>query len=569
MNLSTPSLSTLALLSLFPLASAQTRLPFSARVLPGQASARTGILDLEPDPVLLAQLTQLSAVVLTDFALPDGTSVDLALERRAFDPSRVGVQVDGRRADFDPLDLTLWGGSIEDVPGSQVSLSFSSHGSYGWIDDGARHVNLTSFPSPTDGWSRAGMRLYGEEALLAAQTTPGPVCESDSLLSGPAIADYSDPRLVPAPSWAGATLECPMAIETDHQLYQLWGDLQAEQSYVLALLAALSARYEEQIDTVLSFPYVQFYTAPSDPWTTQDTGGGSGDLLNEFRAAWANNIPAGAKLAHFLSGAGLGGGVAWVNTICSGDYGFAVSGNINGGVSFPVNQGSNTWDFFVAAHETGHNFGTLHTHDYCPPLDECSTNCNNQITCTSQGTIMSYCHGCPGGMINITTYFHPTVVGVMRAAAEASCLADLNGTVPVLLFSDDFESGSLASGGWQLSNLPAQVLPEAAKEGALGCRIRNKRWIEKSLDTTGHATITLEVWRRSKNYDLGESLRIRMHDGSSWTTLEEATAVGWGRLQVELPASAGNNQNLRLRFKSSGSQGNERGDIDGVAVYGQ
>ncbi|MFT5150364.1 MAG: hypothetical protein ACI841_000345, partial [Planctomycetota bacterium] len=349
----------------------------------------------------------------------------------------------------------------------------------------------------------------------------------------------------------------------------VWNDLQAEQTYVFALLAAVSDRYLGQINTVLTYPYVQFYTAPSDPWVTQDTGGSSGDLLNEFRAAWANNVPAGANLAHFLSGASLGGGVATVGTICSGQNGFAVSGNINGGVSFPVTQGSGTWDFFVTAHELGHNFGTLHTHNYCPPLDECADNCNNQTNCTTQGTNMSYCHGCPGGMTNITTFFHPTVVGVMRSAAEASCIDVYNPTTPTQLFADDFESGNLTSGGWTLSNFPAQVLTTATKEGSFGCRIRNKRWIEKTLDTTGYSVITVKVWRRTKNYDANEGFRLRVHDGTSWTNIEEADEYGWGQLEVQLPASAGNNPALRVRFKSRGSQGNERGDIDSVVIYGR
>ncbi|MEO0651488.1 MAG: hypothetical protein AAFZ65_12505, partial [Planctomycetota bacterium] len=37
------------------------------------------------------------------------------------------------------------------------------------------------------------------------------------------------------------------------------------------------------------------------------------------------------------------------------------------------------------------------------------------------GTIMSYCHLCPGGMNNMTTFFHPTVIEVMSSRAE-ECL---------------------------------------------------------------------------------------------------------------------------------------------------
>jgi hypothetical protein len=85
----------------------------------------------------------------------------------------------------------------------------------------------------------------------------------------------------------------------------------------------------------------------------------------------------------------------------------------------------------VIAHELGHNFGTPHSHDFCPPLDECAPSgwfgqCQTQQTCTSQGSIMSYCHLCNGGTANVTTYFHPTTVQVMRDRALA-CLPDFTG----------------------------------------------------------------------------------------------------------------------------------------------
>ena len=95
---------------------------------------------------------------------------------------------------------------------------------------------------------------------------------------------------------------------------------------------------------------------------------------------------------------------------------------------FPVQQQPNNWDFMVFAHETGHNFNSPHTHDWCPtPLDECASSnyfgsCQTQQNCTNMGTIMSYCHLCSGGTANITTFFQePDVVGVMTAHAQA-CL---------------------------------------------------------------------------------------------------------------------------------------------------
>ena len=126
-------------------------------------------------------------------------------------------------------------------------------------------------------------------------------------------------------------------------------------------------------------------------------------------------------LAQFLSGANLGCGVAWVDVLCNDTFNFSVCGNINGNTAFPVVQQPDNWDFMVIAHEMVHNFGASHTHSYCPPLDECASNCNGTTQCTNQGTIMSYCHLCPGGTSNITTYFHPAISTIITGEA-AGCL---------------------------------------------------------------------------------------------------------------------------------------------------
>lgn len=557
----------LLLLALAAPVAAQDVLPFPARMESAQPIGE--IFELEQDPELLQALTSLEQVTLLDAPLPVGAAVDLRLERLRFDPRSVGVQVNGSPATYDPGDLTLWKGSVVGMEYSRVFLALSSHGSYGWIHDGLDTTHVSSIAGEGGDWSRAGMRLYSNRALEAVPSeVRGPICLNDELGIGgiPTV----DPHLVDPPvEGAAAPLECKMAIETDYQLWKIWSNLQAEQNYVMALIGAVSDRFEEQLDVVITYPYVQFYNHKGDPWSSQDSGGGAGDLLNEFRSAWAGNIPAGGHLAHFLSGAGLGGGVAWVDTICSDQYGFAVSGNINGGVSFPVTQGSNTWDFFVMSHEAGHNFGSPHTHDYCPPLDECAPNCNGTTQCTTQGTNMSYCHGCSGGMTNITTYFHPTAASLMRGRAEASCLPDWAPGTPVVLFSEDFESGSLAAGGWTTGVQSPQVQDKAARYGTYGVRIRNKRWMEKTLDTTGYQNITIQLWRRTKNYEALEELRIRIHDGAGWTTLERANNPDWGIVTFDLPSSASNNPNLRIRLRSSGSEGRERGDVDDLVVTGE
>jgi len=411
--------STLLLLSAPPLAApTEAEMPFPL-VATGETGP-LGAIELQPRPAEILLLRDHQEIELIGAPLASGL-VDLELRRVSLDLG-ANVYVDGELRDggLDNGDLSVWKGTVVGREGSSALLGFSLHGCYGWIHDGTSRTELLAVAGAGNDWTRATARFVPAEVISAIGPDPGPSCATDTSGVSPIVPSVSAPTI---PSGGRATvLECPIAIETDWQLFQTFGSLAAVQNYTSLLIAAVSDRFLEQVGVILTYPYVAYYTNSNDPWTSQDSGGGCGDVLNEFRNAWAGNIPNDAKLGHFISGAHLGCGVAWVDVICNEDYGFSLSCCINGGVTFPVQQGSNTWDFFVMAHELGHNFGSLHTHDYCPPLDKCSTNCTGTTECTDQGTNLSYCHGCSGGMANITTYFHPTVVGVMRDRAEASCI---------------------------------------------------------------------------------------------------------------------------------------------------
>jgi len=142
---------------------------------------------------------------------------------------------------------------------------------------------------------------------------------------------------------------------------------------------------------------------------------------------------------------------------------------------------------------------------------------------------------------------------------------------PVLttIWSDDFESGGLQNGGWTVKNKRVKVNNKAANSGTWGLRLRKKQWAQIAIDTTGFTGTHLILARRSSNkYDAGESFKVRWTVGSGWNDLIVSSGDGWGQLTVNLPAAADNNPNLKLRFKSYGSQANEWGDVDDLAFMG-
>lgn len=443
------------LLALGASAAAQAQFPFPMQV--DSVEPAEGLVTVRPDYTAMAAILPETSVQLDGIYLPGGRLVDVRLERIDLASRKFGFFVDGvaRHDLLDGLDLSVWKGTVAGEADSEVLLSFSRRGTRGWIRSQGDLVHFMPTTDESGSWENGSTVLVTELELIQRGNALGDYCGFDQA-RGLGLGEFSvnppnnggqqaqDGQQFGGQLGLGACnlREATIAVETDFQLFQVWGDLGAETAYVTTLLAAGSDRYENQIQTVLTFPYVQFYTSSNDPWSAQDSGGSSVDVLFEFQGAWAGNVPQGADLGHFLSGAGLGGGVAWLDVLCNDEFNFGVSGNIDGLVNFPVQQGPTNWDFMVWTHEVGHNFSSPHTHDYCPPIDQCAPsgyfgNCQSSQQCTNQGTIMSYCHLCSGGLSNVTTFFDPTVVAQMQGAA-ANCLplfSGISATPPTLLSS--------------------------------------------------------------------------------------------------------------------------------------
>ncbi|MFT5288176.1 MAG: hypothetical protein ACI8PQ_000438 [Planctomycetota bacterium] len=385
------------------------------------------------DSELASAFVDESSLILDGFVTPDGEVLSLALGKRPLPiASDAQLFIDGvaQPGGFETalVGVSVWSGTVLDTEGSEVFLALSPGGMQGWVRFGEDHDFETLHLLPAqDG---ALVVIAEDSELSALSTTGGPVPCAGSLLP--------ENRIV-APGMSGdpdvsnvgvgvALASARLAIETDFHLYSLFGDAGDLTVYVTQLVAALADGYERDVQSTFEIAYLGVYTTAGDPWSSGDSSGDDTiDLLNEFRAAWnSSGWPATADLAHFISGANLGGGVAYVGVLCNQVFGYGVSANINGSINwgtFDGSPGSFTWDYVVVAHELGHNFGASHTHEYCPPLDECATNCNGVTSCV-RSTIMSYCHTCGSGLSNIELRFHPYNADVIRDEIAGSCLGD-------------------------------------------------------------------------------------------------------------------------------------------------
>ncbi len=174
-------------------------------------------------------------------------------------------------------------------------------------------------------------------------------------------------------------------------------------------------------------------------WTNAEPFKYSADVgLDSYRNYRTSNNWTGS-VAHYVHYNG-GGGMAYVNALCSNYYGYGTNG-IN---SYYSNVPTYSWTVYVLAHELGHNFGSPHTQS-CSwdggPLDNCVSpedgNCSPGPAPTNGGTVMSYCHLTNYG-VNYYEGFGQQPGDLIRYYYNnASCKFDCDGEVPVTANCND------------------------------------------------------------------------------------------------------------------------------------
>ena len=364
--------------------------------------------------------------ILERVPLDSTSSVTLQLQRiDVLAPGALLVAAH-RRADgsiiedeFVAPNIDLFHGTVLDDSDSHVFLAVGEHGTNGWIErEHSLHVLTTH---RHDGWTA----IYDLN-----QIDPADMHWVDIRCATKEVATpLTDTQRRSATRGDLSCLALRVAVETDWEFTGLFGgDTSASAEYAMTLFAAASSVYDRDIGIAVTISYLRLWADSDDPWSGAD----SGAQLGQFQAHWTSQMDhVDRHLAHFLSGRGLGGGVAYLGGVCN-NAGYAVSGNINGSFPMPLedNNGAN-WDPMVVMHEIGHNCGTGHTHDsYNPPLDGCG---NGDCTDANLGTIMSYCHLCSGGLANMAMEFHPEVQLVIEnyLSTGISCELAGDGSPPV------------------------------------------------------------------------------------------------------------------------------------------
>ena len=370
-------------------------------------------------------------VVLTNFVLGRDRRVDLELNRvEVFaDNARIVLGTPAGDVPLPRPEVTLFSGQVADRPDSLVFLSLSPHGNHGLI----RLDDETFVVSSGPGLDEADAVVYDLNALPSGaikwrdwtcSIDELPALENARILSTDVHQRASGDAAATSVPWRRVEL----AIETDWEFtgWVFGGDTGASGAYAVTLIGAISEIYARDVNAELAITYLRLWPDSSDPWNQNDTI----DQLYQFRNYWNSYMTHVERhLAHYISGRGLGGGVAYMDAICSTRWDYGLSSGISGYFPYPLqdNHGQN-WDVMVVAHELGHNFGGPHTHDMVPRIDNCA---GGDCSITPNATIMSYCHLCPGGMTNIQLRFHDRIVNEqILPFLESVTSCDLSGEPP-------------------------------------------------------------------------------------------------------------------------------------------
>ncbi len=382
------------------------------------------VTTLALDPVRYARLRHVQEVIITAFPLDAVTRVDLDLSRFEIlsDDAQVIVHTAAGAIEVSPPDLVLLRGTVAGRPGSRVFLALTPRGTNGYIRiDGDQYIIAGARP----GDARPTVITHLEGLPDGAMGIASFVCGTDAL---PRLANEIIDGGVAGTASGTCGFDVEIAIETDWAFTDAFkGDPEASGAYALTLLGAVSEIYltldpeDNDVGIALTVSHVSLWECnePKPPCEYPWTANTANDQLFEFMDYWnVNMTDVPRSTAHFLSTRPFidAGGVAFLGVICDPDSAYGLSGHLNG--HFPGDSGKpddplqieghpQNYDLVVVAHELGHNFGAPHTHAVAPPIDLCAFGeCIIEDTGTVEGTIMSYCHLCLGGLVNINLFFH-------------------------------------------------------------------------------------------------------------------------------------------------------------------
>jgi len=520
-------------------------IPLAAALPEGAAGAVLPAARIVIDDAAWAEMDRHSVAWLDAVPLSDGSTVDLRLTRVdpfTADARIVVVEADGQggivEREIERPELSAWAGEVSGRPGSRAFIARSAAGLHGYIQFEG-HTEIISS-------GQSGLGLDPMIADASALPVVTPICSEPPPMD-PADALHDDVPEFTGYSLTGPCRQLPVAVDTDQELLAKFsGSVSNASGYVATIFAAMADIYSRDFNIRPSVCYLRWWTT-TDPWTST----GTSSQLSQFRTYWNSNMRSTPRaLATLLCGRSLGGGVAWLNATCASTsgsgYGYSVSADLSGAFPYPLqSQNGNNWDIIVTSHEIGHNMSAYHTHDL--GVDDCYTS-SGLGACTQrlQGTIMSYCHLCSGGVANINLVFDPSnTPNVISYVGGVSCTAPTTAAPGVASDTFTVMEGSSNTLDILANDLPANceavTIQNLPATSALGVPLS----INPTGSPSGGPAIRYEPAAGVRGAD---SFTYSLRDASNQNSITATVSIDVKPVLASVSGLAGNEPGLNARY---------------------
>src|SRR5450759_3619401 len=389
-----------------------------AELLAFDSSFTAKLLALAPEESLRAD----------DWPIAPGMRRSVVLTRRDnYAPDARTVRIDGdREVDLPRSRLLFFRGESEDGTRVGVSLDPDS-GQMRGLSIGPE--GLHELVPPELGRRQQMVVAQGGDRDPRAPA-PSWKCSEEEMTIVPGAREFAPAAPSTRTALLAYTKAGVIAVDTDNEFMNLKfaNNTTNATNYIASLFNYMNIIYERDLHLHLLQGYtILRVSTTTDPWTQNSNGNASVAELSEFSNYWSahyGNVKSmdTAMLSGKQPNAYSASGIAWFSgssrstVLCGTTNAYTFSKVFN------FQQDTSAWDVLITAHETGHNFGSVHTHCYNPPADLCynqettaswcysgTTNCPAPLTINgyaANGTLMSYCQLSPCNSTT-TLAFHP------------------------------------------------------------------------------------------------------------------------------------------------------------------
>lgn len=346
---------------------------------------------------------------------------------------------------------------------------------------------------------------------------------------------------------------CDIGFDADVQFYNKNGNSVTNTvNDIEKIVNGMRTVYERDTEITYEITTIVVRTVEPDPYTTNNAG----DLLNEFKVEWNQNMD-GIKrdVAHLMTGKNLGGttiGVAFPSVICTKNQAYGLSES-----RFTTNLNQRVT---LTCHEVGHNWSSGH----------CDGNGDCHIMCSVLG-------GCNG--IGLPNFGADSAAKIITFRDSRTCLWELGDPIAVP-FSETFPTTTLDQEKWSLKNgasiettaLNEPSAPNSLKLDASGSGAYEEDEIRSNfILLQGLSNIEFSYYTQHRGVENGEKLIVEYWSMTDdWVEINSIVSNGVNQNNFDfhshtLPFQAYHNE-FRIRFRTEVNALGDDWYIDNIFV---